>query len=44
MAGVLTTAVRDGDVWVMNGAKVWTTFAQYATNALCLARTDWEVP
>jgi len=44
MAGILTTATPDGDVWVLNGAKVWTTFGHYATNALCLARTDWDVP
>jgi len=44
MAGVLTRAERDGDTWVLNGSKVWTTFGHYATHALCLARTDWEVP
>ena len=44
MAGILTTATHDGDTWVLNGAKVWTTFGHYATNALCLTRTDWDVP
>jgi alkylation response protein AidB-like acyl-CoA dehydrogenase len=44
MAGVLTRAVRDGDTWVLNGSKVWTTFGQYADYGLCLTRTNWDVP
>jgi alkylation response protein AidB-like acyl-CoA dehydrogenase len=44
VAGALTTAVRDGDEWVLNGAKVWTTGAWWADWALCLARTNWDVP
>jgi alkylation response protein AidB-like acyl-CoA dehydrogenase len=44
VAGALTTAVRDGDEWVLNGSKVWTTGAWYADYALCLARTNWDVP
>jgi len=44
MAGVLTRATRDGDTWVLNGAKVWTTFGQYADYALCLTRSNWDVP
>jgi alkylation response protein AidB-like acyl-CoA dehydrogenase len=44
MAGALTTAVRDGDEWVLNGSKVWTTGAWWADWAICLARTDWDVP
>lgn len=44
MAGALTTAVRDGDDWVLNGSKVWTTGAWWADWAICLARTDWDVP
>jgi alkylation response protein AidB-like acyl-CoA dehydrogenase len=44
LAGVLTTAVRDGDEWVLNGSKVWTTGAWWADWAICLARTDWDVP
>src|SRR5215469_8969255 len=44
MAAALTTAVRDGDVWVLNGSKVWTTGAWWADWAICLARTDWDVP
>jgi alkylation response protein AidB-like acyl-CoA dehydrogenase len=44
LAGVLTTAVRDGEEWVLNGSKVWTTGAWWADWAICLARTDWDVP
>jgi alkylation response protein AidB-like acyl-CoA dehydrogenase len=43
-AGAQTTAVRDGDEWVMNGSKIWTTGAWWADWGLCLARTNWEVP
>jgi len=44
LAGALTTAVRDGDEWVINGSKIWTTGAWWADWALCLARTNWDVP
>jgi alkylation response protein AidB-like acyl-CoA dehydrogenase len=44
VAGALTTAVRDGDEWVLNGSKIWTTGAWWADWALCLARTNWDVP
>jgi alkylation response protein AidB-like acyl-CoA dehydrogenase len=44
MAAALTTAVRDGDDWELNGSKVWTTGAWWADWAICLARTDWDVP
>jgi alkylation response protein AidB-like acyl-CoA dehydrogenase len=44
LAGIRTTAVRDGDRWVINGSKIWTTGAYYSDWAMCLARTDWEVP
>jgi alkylation response protein AidB-like acyl-CoA dehydrogenase len=43
VAGVLTTAVRDGDDWVLNGSKVWTTGAWWSDWALCLARTRSDV-
>jgi len=43
-AGAQTTAVRDGDEWVMNGSKIWTTGAWWADWGLCLARTNWDVP
>lgn len=42
VAGALTTAVRDGDQWVLNGSKVWTTGAWWSDWALCLARTNWD--
>ena len=32
--------VRDGDEWVLNGQKVWTTFAHKSDFGLCIARTD----
>ncbi len=44
LAGVRTTAVLDGDRWVVNGQKVWTSGAREATYALMLARTDWDAP
>jgi alkylation response protein AidB-like acyl-CoA dehydrogenase len=43
VAGALTSAVRDGNEWVLNGSKVWTTGAWWSDWALCLARTDWDV-
>jgi len=44
VAGALTTAVRDGDEWVVNGSKIWTTGAYFSDYALCLLRTNWDVP
>lgn len=44
VAGATTTAVRDGDEWVLNGSKVWTTGAWWSDWGLCLARTNWDVP
>jgi alkylation response protein AidB-like acyl-CoA dehydrogenase len=43
-AGALTSAVREGDEWVLNGSKIWTTGAWWSDWALCLARTNWDVP
>jgi alkylation response protein AidB-like acyl-CoA dehydrogenase len=36
--------VRDGDDWVLNGSKVWTTGAWWSDWGLVLARTNWDVP
>jgi alkylation response protein AidB-like acyl-CoA dehydrogenase len=40
LAGLQTTAVRDGDEWVLNGQKVWTTLAHRSDFGLCIASTD----
>ena len=42
LAGLRTTAVRDGDDWIVNGQKTWTTLGQYADWIFVLARTDPE--
>jgi alkylation response protein AidB-like acyl-CoA dehydrogenase len=44
LAGVATRAVRDGDNWIVNGQKVWTSSAQLAQRAILVARTDPTVP
>ena len=44
VAGALTTAIRDGDEWILNGSKIWTTGAWWSDWGLCLARTNWDVP
>jgi len=40
LAGITTRAVRDGDEWVINGAKMWTTMAHEAKWLILLTRTD----
>lgn len=42
LAALTTKAVRDGDEWIVNGQKVWTTFAHMAKYGILLARTDPE--
>jgi alkylation response protein AidB-like acyl-CoA dehydrogenase len=44
LAGLSTWAVRDGDVWVVNGQKVWTSGAHYSDWGILLARTDLDAP
>jgi alkylation response protein AidB-like acyl-CoA dehydrogenase len=44
LAGLTTTAERDGDEWIVNGQKVWNTSAHHADLALLVARTDWDAP
>ena len=44
LAGLRTTARRDGDQWVVSGQKVWNTSADHADYAILVARTDWDVP
>jgi alkylation response protein AidB-like acyl-CoA dehydrogenase len=40
LAGLKTRAVREGDHYIVNGHKIWTTLAQYADWMFCLVRTD----
>ena len=44
LAGCLTRADRDGDVFVLNGSKIWSSAAFASDYAMCLARTNWDVP
>ena len=44
VAGLSTRAVRDGDEWVVNGQKVWTTLAHVSRFGMLIARTDTEAP
>jgi alkylation response protein AidB-like acyl-CoA dehydrogenase len=44
LAGVRTSATRDGDSFVLSGSKIWSSGAATSDYAMCLARTDWSVP
>ncbi|MBF6350774.1 MULTISPECIES: acyl-CoA dehydrogenase family protein [Nocardia] len=44
LASLRTTAVRDGDSYIVNGQKIWTTAAQWADWIFCLVRTDPNAP
>ena len=44
VAGLSTRAVRDGDEWILNGQKVWTTLAHVARFGIVIVRTDTEKP
>ena len=44
LASLKTSAVLDGDEWLINGQKVWTTQAQHADYVFLLARTDPDAP
>jgi len=44
LASVLTRADRDGDEWVINGSKIWTSFGDFGDWGLLVARTNWDVP
>ncbi len=44
LAGLSTRAVRDGDLWMVHGQKVWSSWAHDATFGILLARVDTEVP
>ncbi|MEV0685410.1 acyl-CoA dehydrogenase family protein [Nocardia sp. NPDC050378] len=44
LAGLTSRADRDGDQWILNGSKIWSSGAYAADYGLCLARTDWSVP
>ena len=44
LAGLQTVAIADGDDWVVNGQKVWTSGGQVANKAMLVARTNVDVP
>lgn len=44
MAGATTRLTRDGDTYVLSGAKMWSSSAHVADYGLCLCRSDWDAP
>ena len=44
LASLGTRAVRDGDEWIVNGQKIWTSGAQYSKFGILIARTDVDAP
>ena len=44
VAGISSRAVRDGDEWIVNGQKVWTTLAHTSKWGMLVARTDPDLP
>jgi alkylation response protein AidB-like acyl-CoA dehydrogenase len=44
LAGLLTRATRDGDSFIVNGQKTWSTGAHLSDFAMCPVRTRWDVP
>ncbi|TML18537.1 MAG: dehydrogenase [Actinobacteria bacterium] len=44
VASLQMRALRDGDEWIINGQKVWTSSAHYASYGMCVTRTDVNLP
>ena len=44
LAGLRTRAEKDGDDWVINGQKIWTSGAQFSDYAILVARSNFDVP
>jgi alkylation response protein AidB-like acyl-CoA dehydrogenase len=44
LAGLLTSARRDGETYVVNGQKIWSSNAHLSDFAMCPVRTRWDVP
>ena len=44
LAALRTRAVKDGDDWIVNGQKIWTSGAHYSDYGVLVLRTDPDVP